>query len=737
MTRTPGIQLLSNVNKSIAPKVSTQNKSSILAPTNSSQPIVIQKPKSSDKMIPVTISSGSTKQSITYIGTEKNSSKLNENQSILIPNNQINPNMSSSGNQKLFITPMNMPKMQNANTKYILPVTLPGTMSSKGPIINLQIANGQLQNDQQSNITIMRDTGSIETTEMPPLQPLGKVVNTVNGKDATTVCTPVPQNYKNEKKFTISIQGSRAESTGEQEYSLSIPETNASMNDDVYTVSIADEEDGHTREKSFTLAIPEKSKSLLNKNIIDRSETSSVTVPAPAILRRSNSDNIERKIITANIKRRISLNTDNISNKTAKLMLTQPKPVENQKEEHHYNNDDHRVPSLFCNEEIDQDDKDHDEDKDSSPPEYCETNNENHKDYYSQDKDNLKKDAHLKLKKETVETVTEDDPPGLVWNNGVALLQGSDLHFQTNEFGLIDLIENSDHEENFVLNPTAKYHTPLKQRIDRNGRGKKPTSPEDLYRCDGCGCHGMAAEFITPNFCSLTCQNEVQKSLQKKKDREKAEITKKKNRVKKLLIRKQISDSDLITDKDDKVSLKHYNSAPIDRLSENLLKLSEEAIEDEKYPWKCGKNGFSWMCYLDFCKSKAAPVKFFKEPFPYGRNAFKVGMRMEAIDPTHPSLFCVVSVAEVQGFRMRLHFDEYPEVYDYWVNADSIDIFPPGWCEKNHRNLKPPLSYSPSNFSWPLYLKQVRAVAAPKHFFPHLCNTVRIICKISGKCMCY
>ncbi len=37
---------------------------------------------------------------------------------------------------------------------------------------------------------------------------------------------------------------------------------------------------------------------------------------------------------------------------------------------------------------------------------------------------------------------------------------------------------------------------------------------------------------------------------------------------------------------------------------------------------------------------------------------------------------------QVQGFRIRLHFDGYPECYDFWVNADSWDVKPPGWCEK-------------------------------------------------------
>lgn len=691
-----------------------QNKSSILAPGNTAQPIVIQKPKTSDKMmVPVSIAPGTPgKQAIAYLSSVKKPTNktMSENQSILISSNQTNVN---SNNQKLFLTPMNMPKIQN--TKFILPVTLPATMASKGPIINLQIANGQIQNDPQGNITVMRDT-PVESSEMPPLQPLAKIV-TVNGKDNC-----VPQSPNKEKTFTISIPGSRAEPTGEQgEYTLSIPETNASMNDDIYTVSIADEEGGMTREKSFTLAIPEKGKSLLNRNVIDRNDVGPMPVAAPAILRRSYSDNSDRKTTTANnIKRRISLCTENMSNKNVKLTLPQSKPVDKPDEDSDIN-DDHRVPSLFCDEKLDKDLEAKVNLGDSDPEDYKQKVEDKPSDQFYNKIDEYEFKDEIKVKEH--DPTAEEDPPGLVWKNGVAKLRGSDLHFRTNEFGLIDIIDEP-HQENIGNNLNTKYHTPLKQRIERS-KEKKPMSPEDLYKCEGCGCHGMAAEFITPNFCSSTCQAEVQKIQQKKKDRERIELAKKRNKMKKLLLRKQISESEMqLENKDEKVPLKHYDSAASDTQMSETIKMNDDMVENEKYPWMCGKNGFSWMRYLDVCKAKAAPVKLFKDPFPYNKNGFKLGMRMEAIDPQHPSLFCVVSVAEVQGYRMRLHFDMYPDTHDFWVNADSVDIFPVGWCEKNNRQLKPPAYYDSATFSWPLYLKQLRAVAAPRHLFPHVTTTV-------------
>lgn len=79
------------------------------------------------------------------------------------------------------------------------------------------------------------------------------------------------------------------------------------------------------------------------------------------------------------------------------------------------------------------------------------------------------------------------------------------------------------------------------------------------------------------------------------------------------------------------------------------------------------------------------------QPYPATqKNGFRVGMRLEGIDPKHPSLYCVLTVAEIRGFRVRLHFDGYSECYDFWTNADSPFIFPVGWVEKNSKILQPP-----------------------------------------------
>ncbi|XP_042233179.1 lethal(3)malignant brain tumor-like protein 3 [Homarus americanus] len=148
--------------------------------------------------------------------------------------------------------------------------------------------------------------------------------------------------------------------------------------------------------------------------------------------------------------------------------------------------------------------------------------------------------------------------------------------------------------------------------------------------------------------------------------------------------------------------------------------IAESLVSKFQHPWQDGKNNFSWVKYLEHCGrakglTKAAPLKIWPEPFPFGRNLFKPGMKLEAIDPNHQSLFCVMTVAEIIGYRLRVHFDGYSDQYDYWINADSPNIFPAGWCEKNGRQLEPPLGVI--GFSWKAYLEHCKAQTAPRQAF--------------------
>ncbi|KAG3294179.1 L3MBTL4, histone methyl-lysine binding protein [Ictidomys tridecemlineatus] len=154
-----------------------------------------------------------------------------------------------------------------------------------------------------------------------------------------------------------------------------------------------------------------------------------------------------------------------------------------------------------------------------------------------------------------------------------------------------------------------------------------------------------------------------------------------------------------------------------------------EQVEEEKRgngttllshaPSVATQESWSWEQYLKEQNAIAAPVELFSkdQSFPEHENGFQVGMRLEGIDPRHPSVFCVLSVAEVCGYRLRLHFDGYLSCYDFWTNAGSPDIHPVGWCEKTKHELHIPKGYRKDKFVWMDYLKACKLQNAPKKLF--------------------
>lgn len=88
---------------------------------------------------------------------------------------------------------------------------------------------------------------------------------------------------------------------------------------------------------------------------------------------------------------------------------------------------------------------------------------------------------------------------------------------------------------------------------------------------------------------------------------------------------------------------------------------------------------FKWYDYLKTTRSQAAPVKLFDKEIP--KHGFKVGQKLEAVDLMEPRLICVATVAKVVGRLLRVHFDGWESEYDQWVDCESPDIYPVGWCE--------------------------------------------------------
>lgn len=287
--------------------------------------------------------------------------------------------------------------------------------------------------------------------------------------------------------------------------------------------------------------------------------------------------------------------------------------------------------------------------------------------------------------------VHQDSPARLLkWENQIGNLTKCRFKFELNEFGLLEIMEKGIQRSRLDIG----YEKPLFER--QASASTKENEP--LYYCVGCHCKGAAVDFLGPVFCSVEC---LKRASKRRSSSLKSKIIKSNRR-------------DLASN-----SLKS--------LAKIIPKPAESQPPQIFTKQKPESRIFNWKSYINLTKSEAAPIDLFINPFPCGPNRFEVGMKLEAIDPENNSKFCVCTVVQVLGFRIKLHFDKFGRIHDFWVNADSLDIFPPGWCTKTNRMLQVPRGcLVSSKFSWLQYLERSQGIAAPRGLFTHLnssCNT--------------
>ncbi|XP_052896020.1 polycomb protein Sfmbt, partial [Anopheles moucheti] len=87
---------------------------------------------------------------------------------------------------------------------------------------------------------------------------------------------------------------------------------------------------------------------------------------------------------------------------------------------------------------------------------------------------------------------------------------------------------------------------------------------------------------------------------------------------------------------------------------------------------------FTWEQYLLDTKCKPATEDIFHRD--QIRQRFKVGMKLESADLMDPRLICVATIARVVGRLLKVHFDGWEDEYDQWLDSESPDIYPIGWC---------------------------------------------------------
>ncbi|XP_030665524.1 lethal(3)malignant brain tumor-like protein 3 [Nomascus leucogenys] len=321
------------------------------------------------------------------------------------------------------------------------------------------------------------------------------------------------------------------------------------------------------------------------------------------------------------------------------------------------------------------------------------------------------------------------------WKDGVGTLPGSDLKFRVNEFGALEVITDENEMENVKkATATTTWMVPTAQEVfsEKTGmpfRLKDPVKVEGLQFCENCCQYGNVDECLSGgNYCSQNCARHIKDKDQKEErdiEEDNEEEDPKCSRKKKPKLSLKADPKEDGEERDDEMESKQDVRILRGSQRARRKRRGDSAVLKQGLPPK-GKKAWCWASYLEEEKAVAVPAKLFKEhqSFPYNKNGFKVGMKLEGVDPEHQSVYCVLTVAEVCGYRIKLHFDGYSDCYDFWVNADALDIHPVGWCEKTGHKLHPPKGYKEEEFNWQTYLKTCKAQAAPKSLFENQNITV-------------
>ncbi|KAM7362451.1 lethal (3) malignant brain tumor isoform 2-T4 [Cochliomyia hominivorax] len=290
----------------------------------------------------------------------------------------------------------------------------------------------------------------------------------------------------------------------------------------------------------------------------------------------------------------------------------------------------------------------------------------------------------------------------LNWRERIGTARGTNLKFQLNEFNLIQLYEKST--------PNKRIHTAYEKPIyerESSHRRNENGEPPIYYMCRRCNVQGPAVDFLAPEFCSLSC---LKRDCRKRRD-DAGSLMRKRNRL---------NNNSSSSNANKYYTNNSNNSNNCNSITSNINNDTNNINNPPPLSY-IKKPKFRWTSYMNSnFSTMAAPISLFLNPFPTGPNNFMVGMKLEAIDPENCALFCVCTIIDIMGYRLKLSFDGYDSAYDFWLNADSMDIFPPGWCAKTNRILQPPKGISANKFNWGSYLNRERAVAAPRHLFTHL-----------------
>lgn len=286
----------------------------------------------------------------------------------------------------------------------------------------------------------------------------------------------------------------------------------------------------------------------------------------------------------------------------------------------------------------------------------------------------------------------------LNWNSKktIGRLPNTGLIFEKNEFNM--------HEVNLLA--MKKFNAVCNEKIDK--ADYLPRIKAEKFACG----HNFLKECIDDILCRLTNSNNLKLEINGRQPHEYFS-----NEIKECI-------GALIWTKNNNCQI--VSQADVMRAL-NQSQMEYRIKESNQFHWERFINYYNQKNKHKKPQMKLAPSHLFVNQ--YNRipiNTIEVGQKLEAIDPMN-NIFCVCTVVEKCAMRLKLHFDGFSPIYDFWVNADSNAIFPPGFCDKTGRLIEPPgRSSLRTSFDWREYLKRTNSSPAHRACFPHLENVVKV-----------
>uniref|UniRef100_A0A4W5QX30 Uncharacterized protein n=1 Tax=Hucho hucho TaxID=62062 RepID=A0A4W5QX30_9TELE len=109
-----------------------------------------------------------------------------------------------------------------------------------------------------------------------------------------------------------------------------------------------------------------------------------------------------------------------------------------------------------------------------------------------------------------------------------------------------------------------------------------------------------------------------------------------------------------------------------------------QLIPPPGYDWKT----VTWAKYLEEKGTIAAPDG--------SSHGFAQNIKLEAVDLMEPRLVCVATMRRCVGLLLlHLDLDGWEPDFDQWVDFQSPDIYPVGFCEVTGYQLQPPIGPDP------------------------------------------